>query len=145
MPSHLQKRMNVAAYIKRLGYSGSLIPSLETLRNLHRVHILTVPFENLDILHGREIVLDPDALMRKVVERRRGGFCYELNGAFSALLATLGFRVTLLSARVCREDGSFSPEFDHLTLRVDLDEPWLADVGFGDLFIEPFVANNKRL
>jgi N-hydroxyarylamine O-acetyltransferase len=107
------------------------------LRNLHRVHILTVPFENLDILHGREIVLDPDALIRKVVERRRGGFCYELNGAFSVLLATLGFRVTLLSARVCPGDGSFSPEFDHLTLRVDLDEPWLADVGFGDLFIEP--------
>jgi N-hydroxyarylamine O-acetyltransferase len=60
-----------------------------------------------------------------------------MNGAFAALLQAIGFRVTLLSARVAREDGSFGPEFDHLTLRVDLDRPWLADVGFGDSFVEP--------
>ncbi len=63
--------------------------------------------------------------------------CYELNGAFAALLRELGFPVTLLSGRVSREDGSVSPDFDHLALRVDLDEPWLADVGFGDSFLEP--------
>jgi N-hydroxyarylamine O-acetyltransferase len=75
--------------------------------------------------------------VRKIVERRRGGFCYELNGAFAVLLRELGFKVTLLSARVARDDGSASPEFDHLALLVDLDEPWLADVGFGDSFNEP--------
>jgi N-hydroxyarylamine O-acetyltransferase len=67
----------------------------------------------------------------------RGGFCYELNGAFAALLRVLGYNVTLLSARVSRPDGSASPEFDHLALEVHLDEPWLADVGFGDSFLEP--------
>jgi N-hydroxyarylamine O-acetyltransferase len=60
-----------------------------------------------------------------------------MNGAFAALLRGLGFKVTLLSARVPREDGTETPEFDHMTLRVDLDEPWLADVGFGDCFLEP--------
>ena len=80
---------------------------------------------------------EEDAFLRKIVEQRRGGFCYELNGAFAWLLNELGFEVTLLSARVPREDGSSTPEFDHLTLRVDLEEPWLADVGFGDLFLDP--------
>jgi len=128
---------NSQAYLDRIGYSGPSTPTLDTLRAIHRAHLLTVPFENLDIGLGRKIVVDEDAFVRKVVERRRGGFCYELNGAFSALLRALGFRVTLLSAGVAREDGGRGPEFDHLTLRVDLDEPWLADVGFGDSFLEP--------
>jgi N-hydroxyarylamine O-acetyltransferase len=129
--------MNVSAYLSRIGYAGPVSPTADTLRALHRAHMMTVPFENLDILCGRQIVLDTDLLVRKVVELRRGGFCYELNGAFASLLTALGFRVTLLSARVSREDGSTSPEFDHLTLRVELEEPWLADVGFGDSFIDP--------
>jgi N-hydroxyarylamine O-acetyltransferase len=131
--------MDIANYLERIGYSGALAPNSETLRSLHRAHLWTVPFENLDISYGRRIVLDEDALVRKVVKERRGGFCYELNGAFAALLRELGFRVTLLSARVSRSDGSMSPEFDHLTLRIDLDEPWLADVGFGDSFVEPLL------
>src|SRR6266436_8417567 len=137
------KQMDIAAYIERIGYSGPLTPDSETLRGLHRAHLWTVPFENLDISYGRKIVLDEDALVRKVVEERRGGFCYELNGAFTALLRELAFRVTLLSARVLRSDGSMSPEFDHLTLRVDLEEPWLVDVGFGDLFQEPLLLKPK--
>lgn len=99
--------------------------------------MLAAPFENLDIGLGRKIICDEESILRKVVEQRRGGFCYELNGAFAALLRELGFKVTLLSARVARQDGSSGPEFDHLTLRVDLEEPWLADVGFGDSFLEP--------
>ena len=83
------------------------------------------------------MVIDEDAFVRKVVVRRRGGFCYELNGAFAALLRSMGFRVTLLSARVARHAGGWGPEFDHLTLRVDLAEPWLVDVGFGESFLEP--------
>jgi len=128
---------DVSAYLARINYSGSTVPTCETLRSLHHAHLLTVPFENLDIGLGRPIVLDEDALVRKIVERRRGGFCYELNGAFAALLQAMGFRVSLLSARVSREAGGESPEFDHLTLRVDLKHPWLADVGFGELFLEP--------
>jgi N-hydroxyarylamine O-acetyltransferase len=72
-----------------------------------------------------------------VVTRRRGGFCYELNGLFAALLRDLGFRVTMLSAEVARQAGGFSPPYDHLALRVDLEEPWLVDVGFGEGFRLP--------
>jgi N-hydroxyarylamine O-acetyltransferase len=129
--------MDVAAYLKRIRYSGSTDPSPETLGRIHRAHMLAVPFENLDIPLKRPIVCEEASFLRKIVEQHRGGFCYEMNGAFAALLRALGFRVTLLSARVPRADGSDGPEFDHLTLRVDLDEPWLADVGFGDSFIEP--------
>ena len=129
--------MNVSAYLARIGYTGPVTPTPEVLRAIHRAHMLAVPFENLDISRGRKIVVDQDACVRKIVEEHRGGFCYEMNGAFAALLQAIGFQITLLSARVARQDGSFGPEFDHLTLRVDLDRPWLADVGFGDSFIEP--------
>ena len=71
-------------------------------------------------------------LYDKIVVRRRGGFCYELNGLFCELLTALGFRVQMLSARVRRDDGGFGPEFDHMLLKVELDDPWLVDVGFGD-------------
>jgi len=135
--SCIEMSVNVPAYLERIGYSGPRDPTLETLRGVHRAHMLTVPFENLDIWRKQKIVLDPERFVHKVVDERRGGFCYELNGAFAALLEALGFRVTLLSARVARDDGSYGQEFDHLTLRVDLHEPWLADVGFGDSFLEP--------
>jgi N-hydroxyarylamine O-acetyltransferase len=134
--------MDVQAYLHRIRYETPLTPGvdrpgIDLLRALHRAHLFAVPFENLDIALGREIVCDEARILRKIVNEHRGGFCYELNGAFGALLRALGFRVTLLSARVAREDGSDGPEFDHLTLRVDLEEPWLADVGFGDCFLEP--------
>jgi N-hydroxyarylamine O-acetyltransferase len=131
--------MDVQAYLARINYTGPSLPTLATLSAIHHAHMLTVPFENLDISMGRKIVLDQDALLRKIVEQRRGGFCYEMNGAFAALLRELGFAVTLLSARVSRESGGEGPEFDHLALRIDLpeDESWLADVGFGDSFLKP--------
>ena len=129
--------LDVRGYFDRIGYSGPSATTAVNLRALHRAHLLTVPFENLDISFGREIVLDEDTILKKIVELRRGGFCYELNCAFTALLRALGFQVTLLSARVARSDGGEGPEFDHLTLRVDLQQAWLADVGFGDSFLEP--------
>src|SRR6266513_1841641 len=118
----------VDAYLKRIGYAGPLKPNSNLLRDLHRAHLFAIPFENLDIAFGREIICDEDAFLRKIIERHRGGFCYELNGAFAALLRSLGFQVSLLSARVPREDGSLSPEFDHLTLR----EPSLTIDGNGN-------------
>jgi len=129
--------MDVRDYLDRIGYNGPVKPDADSLRSLHHQHMLAVPFENLDIGLGREIVLDPARLVEKVVRERRGGFCYELNGAFAWLLESLGYRVTLLSARVANDQEVLSPEFDHLALRVDLEEAWLADVGFGDNFIEP--------
>ncbi len=126
--------IDVDRYLERMAYVGTRATTIEALRELHRAHMLAVPFENLDIHAGREIVLDDARLIGKIVGERRGGFCYEVNGAFAALLRGLGFAVTLLSAGVRRDDGSFGPEFDHMLLRVDLDEPWLADVS---TFFEP--------
>lgn len=124
------------AYIRRIGVVPPLPPSIDTLRRIQRAHLETVPFENLDLLLGRPIPIDVDLFYRKVVRERRGGFCYELNGLFCELLRSLGFRVTLHSARVWN-GSEWGPEFDHLCLRVDLDESWLVDVGFGDSFLLP--------
>ena len=124
-------------YLTRIRYSGSTTPTADTLFALHRAHLFAVPFENLDIGLHRKIDCDERAAIHKIVDLNRGGFCYELNSAFAALLRALGFKVTLLSARVARKDGTESPEFDHLTLRVDLEQSWVADVGFGDSFRDP--------
>ncbi len=129
--------VDLDAYLRRIEYRGPQEPTQATLRALHAAHVEAVPFENLDIHAGRPIVLNEEALFDKIVRRHRGGFCYELNGLFSALLAQLGFRVTRLSAGVLGEDGAFGPDFDHMILLVELDDRWLADVGFGDAFWEP--------
>src|SRR5258706_8881452 len=113
--------MDITAYLNRIAHRGPIEPTGETLRALHLAHLLAVPFENLDIGLGRPIVLDQAALFDKIVVRRRGGFCYELNGLFAALLRALGFEVTMLSAGVGRAGGGFGPEFDHLTLLVTTD------------------------
>ena len=128
--------MDVDAYLERIGYDGPREPGEETLVALHRAHMLAVPFENLDIHLGIANVLDPARVFDKVVTRRRGGWCYELNGMFALLLEHLGFAVTRYSAAVVLVDPP-SPDFAHLTLRVDLDRPWLADVGFGASFTRP--------
>ena len=128
--------MDVSAYLKRIVYYNSLELTPEVLGDLHYAHLLKVPFENLDIHLGREILLNENRLYNKIVTERRGGFCYELNGSFAALLRELGFQVNLLSARVF-ENGAYTPEFDHLILQVRLDVDWLVDVGFGDSFLKP--------
>ncbi len=124
------------AYLERIGASRPTAPTLEALATLMRAHLATVPFENLSIHLGEPIDLAESALMDKLVSRRRGGFCYELNGGFAALLRHLGFEVTLHTARVHTPDG-LGPPYDHLTLRVELDEPWLVDVGFGKFVASP--------
>jgi N-hydroxyarylamine O-acetyltransferase len=118
-------------YLTRIGAPEPGRPTVELLRDLHVRHLRTVPFENLSIHLGEPIVLDEAALVEKIIDRRRGGFCYELNGLFAGLLRALGFDVALLSARVFTPDGSLSHPFDHALLRVELDERYLVDVGFG--------------
>ena len=129
--------MDITAYLKRINYRGSSFPSVQTLRDLQVAHLLAVPFENLSIHANEPIVLNDKALFIKIVDRRRGGFCYECNGLFAALLRALGFNVSMLSAEVARAGGGFSQPFDHMTLMVKLEETWLVDVGFGDSFLEP--------
>ncbi len=135
--------MNIQAYIERINYQGPLRPSAQTLRELQLAHLLAVPFENLSVYYKEAIVLRDDALFNKIVTRRRGGFCYELNGLFAILLRALGFQVEMLSAGVVRPNGGFGPEFDHLMLMVSLDERWLVDVGFGDSFREPLRLDDQ--
>lgn len=130
--------MEIDAYLARIGADRPAEPSADALRDLQVAHLLSVPFENLDIVLGRPISLDLESVFEKVVARRRGGYCYELNGLFAWLLEALGFSVRRLSARtVAGFDGEVGPEFDHLVLLVGLDEPWLVDVGFGDTFRTP--------
>ncbi|WUH90046.1 arylamine N-acetyltransferase [Streptomyces sp. NBC_00433] len=122
------------AYLRRIGAARPTTADAEALRTLQRRHLLAVPFENLSIHLGQDIVLTEAALFEKVVGAGRGGFCYELNGLFGALLRSLGFGVDLLAARVFGDGEHLGPPYDHLALRVttaDGGGPWLADVGFG--------------
>jgi len=135
--------MDIQAYQQRINYRGPLEPTAETLRALQAAHLLAVPFENFSIHSGQPIILDDRALFDKIVTRRRGGFCYELNGLFAALLRCLGFEVQMLSAGVADTAGGFGPDFDHMTLLVNLEERWLADVGFGDSFLEPLLLDHR--
>jgi N-hydroxyarylamine O-acetyltransferase len=128
--------MDIGRYLERIGYHGDCATDLRTLRALHRAHMLSVPFENLDIALRRPIILDEQRLYRKVVDLGRGGFCYELNGLFATLLRAIGFTVDLLSACVWNKDH-YTQDFDHMALMVHLKDGWLADVGFGASFIEP--------
>jgi N-hydroxyarylamine O-acetyltransferase len=136
--------MDVQTYLQRIGYLGKLAVTAETLRRLQFAHLVTVPFENLSIHAGEPIVAEPTPLFDKIVRRRRGGFCYEANGLFAALLRAIGFEVMLLSAEVSRGDGSFGPPFDHMTLLVALEERWLVDVGFGDAFLWPLRLDERE-
>jgi N-hydroxyarylamine O-acetyltransferase len=130
--------MNIAKYIRRIEYTGSLKPTLRVLRQLQKQHLRHVPFENLDIHYGRKIILSVDNFFAKIIKQKRGGFCFELNGLFYALLSNLGFEVKMVSARVVKENGVLGEEFDHLVLLVQIKkETWLADVGFGDFSVYP--------
>ena len=124
-------------YFKRLNFEDTPVPALKTLKQLHLQHVLSIPFENLDIHIKRRIILKPELFYKKIVENHRGGFCYEMNGLFYEVLKTLGYEVKMVSARVY-DTAEPSPEFDHMALIVNLEDgDWLADVGFGDSFLEP--------
>lgn len=123
----------IEACLRRIGAERPQEPTGRALRELQLRHLRTVPFENLSIHLGEEILLEEEWLLDKVTGRGRGGFCYELNGLFGALLAALGYEVELLAARVYDDEGRLGVPYDHLALRVRTVEgdTWLADVGFG--------------
>lgn len=137
--------LDVDRYLDRIGYRGSREPTPETLAALQRAHLLAVPFEALDCYLGVPIRLEARALFDKVVSRRRGGFCYELNGLFAELLATLGYRVRRLAARPFTDNGAdgLAPPFAHLALLVELERRWLTDVGFGFFSREPLDVDER--
>lgn len=99
-----------------------------------------MPFENLDIHYHRPIKVTLHDLYWKIEIRERGGFCYELNGLLGALLQELGFQVKMISARVHKKDGNYSPEFDHMALLVKVEhDTYLVDIGFGSSSLEPLL------
>lgn len=127
--------LDIASYFKRIGYDGMPAPTLETLKALHLLHPLAIPFENLDPLVGRPVALDRAALQAKLVQSRRGGYCYEQNLLFMQVLTAIGFSCTGLAARVLwnRPAGALTAR-THMLIRVDLEDgPWIADVGFGGI------------
>jgi N-hydroxyarylamine O-acetyltransferase len=135
----------VAAYLRRIGLSEPVRADTAGLATLHQAHLRTVPFENLSIHLPEAIELDEATLIGKIVTRHRGGFCYELNGAFALLLTALGARVERVSAKVAGASG-FGPPFDHLALVVrgsDGSGPWLVDVGFGRHSVYPLRFDDR--
>lgn len=130
--------MDVAAYLARIGAARPVAPTSAALAALTRAHVRSVPFEDYDIHTGVAISLEPAALERKIVRRRRGGYCYELNGLFGALLRELGFGVTFVAAFSLEDDGTRGPDLDHLRLLVDAaDGRWVVDVGNGSRWPDP--------
>jgi arylamine N-acetyltransferase len=123
--------MDTALYLKRIGFNGPVSHDYETLKKLQHCHMLSVPYENLDILAGTPIKLDTESLYEKIVVRRRGGYCFELNGAFKALLCELGFQVTDCMARFLKNETQI-PMRRHRVLKVSCgDGLFLCDVGVG--------------
>jgi N-hydroxyarylamine O-acetyltransferase len=123
--------LDLRAYASRIEYAGDFAPTLETLRALHLAHATHIPFENLDILLGRTIRLDLESVCAKLIDGRRGGYCFEQNALFAAVLEMAGFRVRRLAARVRSGATGVRPRL-HMLLGVEAEgELWLADVGFG--------------
>jgi N-hydroxyarylamine O-acetyltransferase len=127
----------LARYLERIGHSWNVRPNLESLRSLHRAHVTAIPFEALDVQLGAVPSLEPGAIFDKLVERGRGGWCYEMNGLFGAALEAIGFDVMRVSCGVMRQDGGEERMGTHLALLVDCDGRWLCDVGFGGSLLEP--------
>lgn len=139
----------VDAYLGRLGVRRAELGGpgplgAGGLAALQLAHLRAVPFEDLSVHLGEAITLEPSALVDKVVRRRRGGYCYALNGAAAELLRALGHHVDLLAARVAGDGGRWGPPYDHMALRVLADgAAWLVDVGFGAFTDHPVLLDER--
>jgi N-hydroxyarylamine O-acetyltransferase len=123
--------IDLKAYLERIGHTGKCVPTLEVLRQLHLAHATHIPFENLDVLLRRPIRLDLPSLEAKLINGRRGGYCFEQNLLFAGVLEQIGFRLTRLAARVRTGTKRLLPR-THMLLAVEVEgQSWLADVGFG--------------
>lgn len=135
--------MDIAPYLKRIGFTATPKPDQPTLEALQWQHLFHVPFEDIDVHYRISIKLDEASVFNKVVANNRGGYCYELNSLFAILLTTIGFDVCLLSARV-RRGNTFGEEYDHMAILVSIDgEQWLTDVGFGHFSLKPLLLKEN--
>ncbi|MDQ8203583.1 arylamine N-acetyltransferase [Pelagicoccus sp. SDUM812003] len=140
--------IDLDAYLRRIGLCERPEPSLAFLKRLHRLHESTIPFENLDVLLGREISIELPAIQRKLVEQGRGGYCFEQNSLFAAALRAIGFTVTPMLARVLwMQPTQAVPPLSHMILRVETERgPQLADVGFGGVgLVEPISLSSTSV
>jgi len=130
--------MNVNRYLDRIGMRRPTSPDLESLRALHRAHLFAIPYENLDVQLGNKVTIDIPAIYEKIVMRKRGGWCYEMNGIFGWASKELGFNVTRATGAVMRELVGEAVVGNHLVLRIETEDGlYLGDVGFGDGPLEP--------
>ncbi|MDR1821501.1 MAG: arylamine N-acetyltransferase [Oscillospiraceae bacterium] len=128
----MTEKLDLTQYFARIGYTGYAEPTAETLFALHTAHTHSIPFENLDVMRGKEISLNPQALFDKLVTRGRGGYCFEMNGLFSRVLSQLGFSVTRLLARSVIAPGVYTAKL-HEVMRIDVSgAAYLCDVGYGN-------------
>ena len=128
-------KIDLDAYFKRIGYDGSREPTLQTLKAIHYAQAVSIPFENLDVLAKRPILLDLASLQKKLVTEKRGGYCFEVNGLFAAVLRELGFDITTLIGRVrWMAPEEVDTARSHMLMLVELPQgTYLADAGFGGL------------
>lgn len=127
----------LTAYLARIGVDAPDKPDLATLAKLHRSHLMAFTWEAVDAFMGWQPAIEISDIFAKMVEGRRGGWCYEMNGLFGAALTALGYRVTRLCGCVDRPKLGDIAVGNHLTLQVDMDQPYLAEVGVADAFVEP--------
>ena len=136
--------MNLADYLVRIDYQGPVTPDLDCLRAIHQQHLLNIPYENLDVQLRRPLDLDLERIFEKIVHRHRGGWCYEMNGLLDWALRQVGFDVVRLTGGVHRKEMGDEMLGNHLVLNVNLDEPYIADVGLGNGLIEPIPLRQDR-
>lgn len=135
--------LDVDAYLSRVGYDGGLRADAKTLRGLHRAHADNIPFENLDVVLGHGVSLEMDSMQRKLIHAKRGGYCFEHNLLFSAVLERIGYRVRRLAGRVLADGSNLRT---HMLLVVEAEgKEWLADVGFGATLLEPIPFEDGAL
>jgi len=138
--------MDVSQYLARIQVGAPISIDLTSLTKLQTAHLKAVPFENLDIHYGKHITLDVERFFEKIVINKRGGFCYEINGLFHALLCKLGFNAKIISASTSREDGGFAEEYNHLAIVVTIDGvDYLVDAGFGRFAVTPLQIGTDSL
>lgn len=124
-----------ALYLRRLGFDAPPAPTLETLRQLQLRHTGVFPFENLTTLSGDPVLIDLPSIEQKVLHDGRGGYCYELNNLFLALLQALGFDARAISGRVVmgQPEGAWTARTHRLSLVIIDDVRYITDVGFGGM------------
>lgn len=137
--------VRLSSYFHRIGYDGPAAPTLDVLRDVHRAHACGIAYENLDVIQQVPVDQDIERIFTKIVTNGRGGWCYEMNGLLGWALTGIGFDVTRMCGGVMRAERGDEALGNHLVLKVNLDGPWIADVGLGDGIVEPIPLTQDQL